>query len=453
MPTTKQFFARHGLATNSASDFANVTINSNNSLTLGNLVANSTVFTHGSVVVNTTNIAVGSNVSINTTRIFIGNSTVNATINSTAFALNGSVIGSGAGGSNTQVNFNDSGQSNGSSAFTWNKATSNLNITGSINVSGFANVGGLRVTNAFATIANGTSNTGYVYFGNTGTRSLGYNGSVYIFQGAPIYTDDPSLYISNSSSNAAILYLGNTNTRYLQYDGSGYVLNGAQLTINGGTAWHSGNDGSGSGLDADLLDGYSSADFARLASAPTFTGSTITIATGSTGRIQLSAGITSTTGYIAFANTTGSRKAYLGNAAESGQIEFVCNENSATGLAITGNTNVTGTLTSTSTCTASAFNTSSDEKLKKDIEDIKTIDIQKVRLRQFRLKEDENQQLMFGVIAQELEKVDSSFVSLDSNGNKVVNYIGLIMHFMKHVQDQDKYIKELEDRVTNLELA
>jgi len=30
----------------------------------------------------------------------------------------------------------------------------------------------------------------------------------------------------------------------------------AGTTIGGSTAWHSGNDGSGSGLDADLLDGY-----------------------------------------------------------------------------------------------------------------------------------------------------------------------------------------------------
>lgn len=33
------------------------------------------------------------------------------------------------------------------------------------------------------------------------------------------------------------------------------------MTINGNTVWHAGNDGSGSGLDADLLDGNSSAFF------------------------------------------------------------------------------------------------------------------------------------------------------------------------------------------------
>jgi hypothetical protein len=35
------------------------------------------------------------------------------------------------------------------------------------------------------------------------------------------------------------------------------------VTINGGTAWHSGNDGSGSGLDADLLDGRQGSELAN----------------------------------------------------------------------------------------------------------------------------------------------------------------------------------------------
>lgn len=37
------------------------------------------------------------------------------------------------------------------------------------------------------------------------------------------------------------LFFGNTGLRYLYYDGTTYSFAGAQLTINGGTAWHSGN--------------------------------------------------------------------------------------------------------------------------------------------------------------------------------------------------------------------
>jgi len=39
--------------------------------------------------------------------------------------------------------------------------------------------------------------------------------------------------------------------------------NGGTVTISGSTAWHAGNDGAGSGLDADLLDGLNSTQFLR----------------------------------------------------------------------------------------------------------------------------------------------------------------------------------------------
>lgn len=46
---------------------------------------------------------------------------------------------------------------------------------------------------------------------------------------------------------------------------------GGTAYATGSIAWHAGNDGSGSGLDADLLDGYQASQFAQLAGA-TFTG-------------------------------------------------------------------------------------------------------------------------------------------------------------------------------------
>lgn len=49
-----------------------------------------------------------------------------------------------------------------------------------------------------------------------------------------------------------------SNTSQLGVAGSG------QLTYGGSTVWHAGNDGAGSGLDADLLDGLNSSDFARV---------------------------------------------------------------------------------------------------------------------------------------------------------------------------------------------
>lgn len=46
---------------------------------------------------------------------------------------------------------------------------------------------------------------------------------------------------------------------------------GLELKFNGNTVWHSGNDGSNSGLDADLLEGQHGSYYAPIAS-PTFTG-------------------------------------------------------------------------------------------------------------------------------------------------------------------------------------
>ena len=48
--------------------------------------------------------------------------------------------------------------------------------------------------------------------------------------------------------------------------GKGLVINTTTIEYNGNTIWHAGNDGSGSGLDADLLDGHDSSYFATASS-------------------------------------------------------------------------------------------------------------------------------------------------------------------------------------------
>jgi hypothetical protein len=44
------------------------------------------------------------------------------------------------------------------------------------------------------------------------------------------------------------------------------------FTRSGNTIWHAGNDGAGSGLDADTLDGVEGSAYAALAGVQTFTG-------------------------------------------------------------------------------------------------------------------------------------------------------------------------------------
>ena len=67
-------------------------------------------------------------------------------------------------------------------------------------------------------------------------------------------------------------FIGINNNNVLTWGSSDVdITNG--LTVAGNTAWHAGNDGSGSGLDADTLDGQHGSYYAPIAS-PTFTGTT-----------------------------------------------------------------------------------------------------------------------------------------------------------------------------------
>ena len=49
-------------------------------------------------------------------------------------------------------------------------------------------------------------------------------------------------------------------------------VSGAPLTFNGNTIWHAGNDGSGSGLDADTVDSLHASQFLRSDANDTATG-------------------------------------------------------------------------------------------------------------------------------------------------------------------------------------
>lgn len=87
-------------------------------------------------------------------------------------------------------------------------------------------------------------------------------------------TGQPTLTLRKGGVNAGTMYYdgsdnlvirkydaanGGTAQGYFRIDGNG--VNDAKY--NGSTIWHAGNDGSGTGLDADLLDGYHAADLYR----------------------------------------------------------------------------------------------------------------------------------------------------------------------------------------------
>jgi hypothetical protein len=78
---------------------------------------------------NSTQFALGSNVVVNTSTISVGNSTVNATINATGYFINGAIAPAPPAGSNTQIQFNDSGSANGTAAITFDKTSNTFSLS------------------------------------------------------------------------------------------------------------------------------------------------------------------------------------------------------------------------------------------------------------------------------------------------------------------------------------
>jgi hypothetical protein len=97
-------------------------------------------------------------------------------------------------------------------------------------------------------------------------------------------------YQSNGTTARAWTGFGSApNTFHIVNEMSGGAIalatsGGGALTFNGNTVWHSGNDGSGSGLDADTLDGQSSAAFSLI--THTHSGADITSGTVAAARIS-----------------------------------------------------------------------------------------------------------------------------------------------------------------------
>jgi hypothetical protein len=178
-----------------------------------------------------------------------------------------------------------------------------------------ANNGGSQVDNIIrltkaGNVGIGTSSPSFKLDINGNSRTTGihyvdtYLVTPYIYGAGPITmgnnvfinsTEDGKLTLRVPSGDSSewnyINFTGSNGVRdaYLGTDGGGTPTwyrddNGVNITlsssvlINGNTAWHAGNDGSGSGLDADLLDGVDSGSFLRSDVSDSFSG-TLTMAT------------------------------------------------------------------------------------------------------------------------------------------------------------------------------
>ena len=124
----------------------------------------------------------------------------------------------------------------------------------------------------------------------TGTNSYGSTSSYKSFiYGGVAFTDYANAALTNGR-----MYFQNDNF-YLRGGGEGTADASTNTTLqirhNGNfrEVWHSGNDGSGSGLDADTVDGIQAASFLRSDANDTYTG-TLSLATNSSIRLSNQAG-------------------------------------------------------------------------------------------------------------------------------------------------------------------
>jgi hypothetical protein len=132
---------------------------------------------------------------------------------------------------------------------------------------------GLYVNNAgldygMYTRVSGSANYAFaIHNGTTWTTRITGNALIYLGEKNAIEGNyDSWLRLNNSNHYASGVYTPGV----MRADGG--------FQVSGSTVWHAGNDGSGSGLDADLLDGVDSGSFIRSDVSDSFSG-TLTMAT------------------------------------------------------------------------------------------------------------------------------------------------------------------------------
>jgi hypothetical protein len=195
------------------------------------------------------------------------------------------------------------------------------------------------------------------------------------------------------------------NTQRLSIDASGDLWAGSPAS--GRIIWHAGNDGPGTGLDADTLDGVQGDNFLRSNIAD--------IATGNiTFQAQVYIDNSDTLPVLTFRDASTDRLLFTSS---TNQLRF---RYDGTNDGIVVHTAASANFGSNS-LTAQNFILSSDRRLKSDIKDL--IPRDGVRWREFILNGD----FRYGVIAQEVEDIYPEFVHTDDEGIKSVSYTDILV--------------------------
>lgn len=156
--------------------------------------------------------------------------------------VNASSVVGGAAGSNTQVQFNNSGALGASSNLTWNGTT--FAITGALTASSdstFSSTGALTISKG-TTAQRPTATAGMLRFNTTTNEFEGYNGTTWASVGGAALSNDTStatalypLFAAATSGTASTLYTSNAKLLYKPSNGE---LQAAELYANNGVLTH-----------------------------------------------------------------------------------------------------------------------------------------------------------------------------------------------------------------------
>ena len=245
----------------------------------------------------------------------------------------------------------------------------------------------------------------------------------------------------------------------LEVGGSGSTfraVNGGAVTISGNTAWHAGNDGSGSGLDADNLDGYTWGT----AGKPAFVsaGNTAAFTSANDTTVSIRSSGTTTAASMSFHRPS----AYAINLGLDTDNHFKLGGWSASTVKHTWQNN--GTYLATGDIYAYYSDerlTTKHGKIKNAIEKVNSIETfyytHNEKAKELGFEDDERMHI--GVSAQTVEKVMPEVVALapvDNNGSgvsisgenyKTVQYEKLVPLLIEAIKEQQAQIEELKEKL------
>lgn len=260
-----------------------------------------------------------------------------------------------------------------------------------------------------------------VRFGHDGSKCcvyIGETGSTWSYPQVAVtefYAGFSNYAVETWNDNWAVSFatsLGTITTTHTNNEIGRYV--------DGNTVWHSGNDGSGSGLDADTVDGLHASSFAS--SSHTHPISQIT------GVIE---GTSFSGTYPVMFSIDGSTRIF-----------------SHSGLTYTGSSN---TLTTTNVTVTGTLIESSDARLKENVETL-TNPLEKVMsLRGVSYNKIETpDRPEIGFIAQEVEEVVSEIVDTDAEGMKAVSYARTVALLVEAIKEQQEQIDGMQAKINDL---